>query len=46
MALSYRTAIRISGLAGVAGAMCWTLGDALIVGGHATPADYPLLMKD
>jgi hypothetical protein len=46
MALSYRTAIRVSGLAGVAGAMCWTLGDALIVGGHATPADYPLLMKD
>lgn len=46
MALSSRTAIRVSGLAGIAGAVCWTLGDALIVGGNATPADYPLLMKD
>lgn len=43
---SHRAAIRISGLAGIAGALCWTLGDALIVGGNATPADYPLLMKD
>jgi hypothetical protein len=46
MALSSRTAIRASGLAGIAGALCWTLGDALIVGGNASPADYPLLMKD
>lgn len=46
MVLSHRTAIRVSGLAGVAGAVCWTLGDALIVGGHATIADYPLLMRD
>lgn len=46
MVLSYRSAIRASGLAGISGAVCWTLGDALIVGGNATPADYPLLMKD
>lgn len=43
---SRRSALRLSGLAGIAGALCWTLGDALIVGGNASLADYPLLMKD
>ncbi|MGN6117903.1 MAG: DUF6796 family protein [Nitrobacter sp.] len=38
--------IRLAGFAGLLGAVGWIVGDALIVGGHATPADFPLLMKD
>lgn len=46
MSTSNLSAIRLAGLAGILGAICWIIGDALIVGGNATPADYPLLMKD
>lgn len=38
--------IRASGIAGMLGAICWTIGDVLLVGAHADPADYPLLLKD
>lgn len=39
------TAFRAAGIAGVVGAILWTLGDALIVGGKATAAGYPLLFQ-
>jgi hypothetical protein len=45
MTVSVRT-VRLAGLAGILGAIGWIIGDALIVGGNATPADFPLLMKD
>ena len=37
--------LRLAGIAGVIGAVLWTLGDALIVGAKATAADYPLLFQ-
>ncbi len=37
--------LRLAGIAGVIGAILWTLGDALIVGAKATAADYPLLFQ-
>lgn len=37
--------IRLAGIAGIIGAMLWTLGDALIVGAKASGAEYPLLFK-
>lgn len=40
-----RRILRLTGLAGVIGAICWTIGDMLIVGTHATAADYPLLLQ-
>lgn len=36
--------VRLSGLAGILGALLWTLGDALIIGANAGVADYPLLL--
>lgn len=39
------SALRWSGVAGLLGAVCWTIGDALIVGVHATSADAPLLFE-
>jgi hypothetical protein len=37
--------IRLTGLAGILGAICWTIGDMAIVGENAAAADYPLLMQ-
>lgn len=37
--------LRIAGLAGVIGAILWTLGDILIIGTHATVSDYPLALE-
>lgn len=37
--------LRLAGIAGIIGAILWTLGDALIVGGAAQAADYPLLFQ-
>ncbi len=37
--------LRLAGIAGIAGAILWTIGDALIVGGNASGADYPLLFQ-
>lgn len=35
--------LRLAGIAGIVGAVGWTIGDALIVGGSGTAADYPML---
>ena len=35
--------LRLSGLAGVLGAVLWTLGDILLIGSNAPSADYPLI---
>ncbi len=37
--------MRLTGLAGIIGALLWIAGDALIIGGKAQPSDYPLLLK-
>ena len=37
--------LRLCGIAGVIGAILWTLGDALIIGARASPDDYPLILK-
>ncbi|MEK9213273.1 DUF6796 family protein [Sphingomonas sp. 2378] len=39
-------AIRAAGIAGILGAICWTIGDILLVGGSASPEQYPLLLRD
>jgi len=38
--------VRLAGVAGIIGAICWTIGDAALVGEHARPEQYPLLLKD
>jgi hypothetical protein len=38
--------VRLAGLAGMFGAICWAIGDILLVGGRATVADFPLLLHD
>jgi hypothetical protein len=35
--------LKAAGIAGMVGAVLWSIGDVLIVGGTANPADYPLL---
>jgi hypothetical protein len=35
--------LRLTGIAGVIGALLWTLGDVLIVGADAPATDYPLI---
>ena len=35
--------LRWTGLAGIAAAAAWTLGDALLLGNRATPAEFPHL---
>lgn len=37
--------LRLAGIAGVIGAILWTLGDVLIIGAKAQPSDYPLLLE-
>ncbi|WP_216622447.1 DUF6796 family protein [Mycolicibacterium fortuitum] len=37
--------LRLAGIAGVIGALLWILGDVLLIGGHARPADYPLALE-
>jgi len=41
-----RAVLRAAGIAGILGALLWSLGDVLLVGAHAMPADYPLLLRD
>lgn len=36
--------LRLTGIAGIIGAVFWTFGDALIIGAHAEADDYPLLL--
>jgi hypothetical protein len=36
--------LRLAGIAGIIGAICWTIGDAAIVRENARPEDYPLLL--
>ncbi|MBQ1561648.1 DUF6796 family protein [Caulobacter sp.] len=36
--------LRLAGIAGVIGAVFWTLGDALIIGAKAQAGDYPLVL--
>lgn len=38
------TLVRLSGIAGIIGAILWTLGDALIIGAKADVSDYPLIL--
>lgn len=40
------TLLRAGGIAGMLGAVLWSLGDVLLVGAIAAPQDYPLLLKD
>lgn len=40
---AHRRVVRISGIAGIVGAVMWTLGDILLIGANARPADYPLI---
>src|SRR5580765_354013 len=37
--------LRMTGLAGIAAALAWTIGDILLLGGRANPDDYPILAK-
>lgn len=37
--------LRLTGIAGIVAALCWTLGDALLLGAKATADDYPILLK-
>lgn len=43
--MTMRALVRLSGIAGIIGALFWITGDALIIGAHADAADYPLLLK-
>jgi hypothetical protein len=45
MPVTQQHVLRLTGIAGIIGAICWTIGDMLIVGTHATPEDYPLLLQ-
>lgn len=36
--------LRLTGIAGVIGAILWTIGDVLIIGANAPAADYPLVL--
>lgn len=37
--------LRLTGIAGIIAAVCWTLGDALLLGAKATAEDYPILAQ-
>lgn len=37
--------LRLAGIAGVVGALFWTLGDALIIGAKSQISDYPLVLQ-
>lgn len=37
--------LRLTGIAGIMAAICWTLGDALLLGAKATAEDYPILAQ-
>src|SRR6185503_11262476 len=37
--------LRLTGIAGIIAAVCWTLGDALLLGAKATAQDYPILAQ-
>lgn len=37
--------LRLTGLAGIVAAICWTIGDALLLGARATAEDFPILTK-
>lgn len=36
--------VRLSGIAGIVGAILWTLGDVLIIGAHAAKSDFPAVL--
>ena len=36
--------LRITGIAGIVGAILWTVGDALIIGAFATASEYPTIL--
>lgn len=38
------TLVRLAGIAGIVGALFWTLGDALIIGAKSDTSDYPLIL--
>jgi uncharacterized protein DUF6796 len=37
--------LRLTGIAGIAAAVAWTIGDALLLGARATAENYPVLAK-
>lgn len=37
--------LRLTGIAGIVAAICWTIGDVLLLGTRATVQDYPILAK-
>ena len=37
--------LRLTGVAGVVAALCWILGDALLLGTKATPEQFPILAQ-
>ena len=39
-------ALRAAGIAGIVGAICWAIGDVLLVGGSAPAEQFPLLLRD
>jgi hypothetical protein len=45
MSENQTSTLRLTGIAGIVAALCWTLGDALLLGAKATAEDYPILMK-
>jgi hypothetical protein len=38
-------ALRLTGIAGIVAAVCWTVGDALLLGARARPEDFPILAR-
>lgn len=36
---------RLTGIAGIVGAVLWTLGDALIIGAKTSEGDYPQVLR-
>jgi hypothetical protein len=35
--------LRLTGIAGIVAALCWTIGDALLLGARVRPEDFPIL---
>jgi hypothetical protein len=45
MSESQASTLRLTGIAGIVAALCWTIGDALLLGARATAEDYPILAQ-
>lgn len=43
MTVSQTTTLRLTGIAGIVAASCWTIGDAFLLGARATAQEYPIL---